>query len=351
MNAPDHRSEDESEREGARDDENEKIDVNETEVNVNAQVRVSDDHTMSRSGEQPTRRSTRVTYKPYRLDPNDYAQLALEEPLTYIDAIKDSNSEKWLQAMMEEVNSLIKNKTWTVVDRTNDMNVVGSKWVFKIKRGVEGKIARYKARLVAKGYTQVYGIDYRETFAPVLKYKSLRIILALSTSTHINIEQMDVKTAFLNATVSEDIYVEVPEGMRLMIGEGKVLKLQRALYGIKQAPREWNENIDAYLRSLGYQPCKKDPCLYIKMSKTNKHIIIGLFVDDIVSAYDRENEDEWNEIKDRLKERYELTDMGAIQHVLGMRVKKRDDGTITIDQQLYIEKKLSEFGMSQCASL
>jgi hypothetical protein len=253
--------------------------------------------------------------------------------------------------MLDEIKSLIKNQTWIEVTRTKEMNVVGSKWVFKLKRGVDGNITRHKARLVAKGYTQVYGIDYRETFAPVLKYKSLRIILALSATSTINIEQLDVKTAFLNANVEEDIYVEVPEGMKLIVGEDKVLKLQKALYGIKQAPREWNANIDAYLRSLGFQSCQKDPCLYIKQSRTQHTTIIGLFVDDIVGAFNESDTNEWNEVKKKLSEKYELTDMGAIQYVLGMKVKKEKDGTVCINQQVYMQKKLEEFNMSECASV
>lgn len=165
------------------------------------------------------------------------------------------------------------------------MNVVSSKWVFKIKKNERGEVKRYKARLVARGFTQEYGVDYLETFAPVLKYKSLRLMLALSATTTRKITQLDIKTAFLNADVQEDIYMQAPEGMS--VNSDEVLKLKKALYGIKQAPREWNININHYLISIGFCPCVKDPCIYTKASKTNNIIMLGLFVDDIMVSYER----------------------------------------------------------------
>jgi hypothetical protein len=160
----------------------------------------------------------------------------LDEPITYNEAVSSIESKQWEKAIKEELDAHEKNMTWTYVDRTNDMNVIGCKWVFKKKKDVNGNIQKFKARLVAKGYNQQYGIDYRDKFAPVLKYKSLRMILALSVIHSNNIDQLDVKTAFLNAQVKEDIYIEAPDGIN--ITDKQVLKLNKALYGIKQAPRE-----------------------------------------------------------------------------------------------------------------
>ena len=203
-----------------------------------------------------------------------------------------SDSKQWKTAIQEELNAHNKNNTWIYVDRNNNMNIIGCKWVFKIKRDMNGNIQKYKARLVAKGYNQEYGIDYDETFAPVLKYKSLRLLLALSTIYNTELEQLDIKTAFLNATINEDIYIESPEGMDT---NGQVLKLNKALYGIKQAPKAWNDNINDYLYSLGFKACNKDTCIYVKMSKHNNNIILAVFVDDILVSYTTENEDEWSE--------------------------------------------------------
>jgi hypothetical protein len=248
--------------------------------------------------------------------------------------------------MKEEIDAHEKNHTWTIVERTKDMNVIGSKWVFKKKKNECGELLRYKARLVAKGYDQVEGIDYTETFAPTLKYKSLRIILVLSASTHRRIVQLDIKTAFLNASVNEDIYVQPPEGMQ--VKSTCVLKLNKALYGIKQAPHEWNVNIHTFLISIGFTSCIKDTCIYIKVSKTNHTFILGLFVDDMVVSYNENDEQEWQLIKTTLKNKYDLSDISVAHHVLGMKINKSESGTISLDQQVYIGEKIQQFRMSEC---
>jgi hypothetical protein len=294
-----------------------------------------------------TRRSQRVTAKPFRHDPAHYGLVVLDEPLTYKQAMMSPDRDKWKGAINDELGAHEKNKTWIIVPMTNDMNIIGSKWVFKIKRDADGNIVKYKARLVAKGFNQQQGIDYQETFAPVLKYKSIRIIIVLSLHFNLRIKQFDVKTAFLNAKVKEDIYVEVPDGMD--VADGHVLKLQQALYGIKQAPREWHAEIDGYIRSLGYIPCVKDTCLYWKKTRTNAFILVGLFVDDIAAAFARNDENEWLNDERLLKSKYELSDLGDMQHILGMRVT-RDRQGVTIDQETYLRDKLTLFGFDACKS-
>jgi hypothetical protein len=303
------------------------------------------------------RRSSRVTARPLSYDERvNYAldagyEICLganDEPLTYIEAINSDRGDEWLEAMKQEWESLLENKTWEEVDQQSDMNVVGVKWVFKVKKNEKGEITRYKARLVAKGYTQEYGVDYHETYAPVLKYKTLRIIMALSVGKNIVIEQMDVKTAFLNADVNENIYIKVPDGMRLQVSGGKVLKLLKALYGIKQASHEWNKHINAFLLELGFKRCVKDTCLYVKITATKRRIIIGLFVDDITASYDKRDKEEWMKIKAMLSIKYKLSSTSELHQMVGMKVKKLSDGTVWIDQQAYVEDKLKEFGMSEC---
>ena len=147
------------------------------------------------------------------------------------------------------------------------MNIIRTKWVFKIKRDGKGIVTRYKVRLVVKGFQQEYGIDYHETFAAVAKYKSIRILLVLSVINGYDIEQLDVKTAFLYADVTEDIYIELPDGLSYGNKNTQVLKLIKALYGLKQAPREWHTHIHNTLTSMGFKPCIKDTCIYTKLSK------------------------------------------------------------------------------------
>lgn len=315
-------------------------------------------HTITRSG--------RVSAPPQRYTPSaaltsaeEYAEICAlmggpseasvdGEPVTYKEAVERNDAERWKQAMQEEVNALEENNTWTAVERAGNMNVIGTKWVYKYKRNAEGVIERHKARLVAKGYAQVEGVDYRETFAPVLRYKTLRILLILSAHRDVNIEQLDVKTAFLNAEVKEDIYVEVPEGMETSFPANTVLKLRRALYGIKQAPHEWNENINSYLVELGFKRCVMDTCLYVKVTRNNNIMIIGLFVDDIVVSYRKKDLEEWLKTKILLKRKYKMSDIGQLHHILGMRVTRKQDGSITVDQETYITSKLKEFNMHEC---
>ena len=304
------------------------------------------------------RRSSRATARPPSYDERllytqdaDYevCMSTADEPLTYEQAVNSEHSEEWLKAMKEEWDSLIENETWEEVKResSENMNVVGVKWVFKVKKNEKGEPVRYKARMIAKGYTQEYGVDYHETYAPVLKYKTLRIMMALSVGADMVIEQMDVKTAFLNANVNEHIYIDVPEGMKLQVSSGAVLRLRKALYGIKQASHEWNKHINAFLESMGFKRCVKDTCLYVKITTTGQRIIIGLFVDDITAAYSKRDKEEWMKVKTMLMSKYKLSSVGEVQHIVGMRVEKRSDGTVWIDQQAYVEQKLQEFGMSE----
>jgi hypothetical protein len=279
-----------------------------------------------------------------------YACSVIDEcPLTYKQAMSGGDKPKWSGAINEEITSLLGNDTWTEVTRTPDMHVIKSKWVFKIKED-----GRYKARLVACGYGQEEGVDYHETFAPVLKYKTFRVIIALSTKRKKKrtrrLKQLDVKTAFLNAKVKEDIYVLPPDGIQ--VGNNKIFKLNKALYGIKQAPHEWNQDINSFLKSLEFRVCVKDTCVYIKTSKTNNDIIIGLFVDDILISYDEIDENEWNEIKKKLKHKYEISDIGDVKSILGMRITiNNNNNTICIDQNNYINVKLKQFQMNQCRTL
>ena len=293
----------------------------------------------------PTRHSSRITARPFRHDPSAYATAVTSEPTTYKQAIESDNSIKWQAAMKDELDAHNKNRTWSLVERTPDMNVIGSKWVYKIKIDEHGNISKFKARVVAKGYDQEEGVDYMATFSPVLMYKSKRLVISLSVLCHAHIRQYDVKTAFLNATVKETIYVKVPEGMNA--GPNQVLRLNKALYGIKQAPREWHIEIDTFIKSLGYQSCIKDTCLYYKQSRTRQVIIIGIFVDDILSMFNDNDKNEWYLDEQKLKAKYDISDLGDLHHILGMRVTKQSNGDILVDQQTYLRDKLQQFGMDQ----
>ena len=164
----------------------------------------------------------------------------LDEPANYKEAMASPEAAKWKEAMKSEIQSMYDNQVWNLVDTTLGLKIVGCKWIFKKKTDMDGKVHTYKARLVAKGYTQTHGIDYEETFSPVAKIKSIRIMLAIAAFYDYEIWQMDVKTAFLNGKLTEDVFMAQPEGFENAKYPKRVCKLQKAIYGLKQASRSWN---------------------------------------------------------------------------------------------------------------
>ena len=174
------------------------------------------------------------------------------EPQSYDEAMGSSERKQWLEAIGSELKSLEKNNTYTLQPVPRGRKVVKCKWIFKIKRKFDGGV-RYKARLVAKGFTQKHGVDYKETFAPVVKYKSLRLLLAIANERSMVCHQMDVTTAFLNGDIDHEVWVQPPEGLLKPGQEGMAWKLNKALYGLKQAPRCWNLKIHNFLVSEGFK--------------------------------------------------------------------------------------------------
>jgi hypothetical protein len=200
-----------------------------------------------------------------------------EEPTCFEEAIQ---KKEWANAMTEEYQSIIKNDVWEIVPRPKGKDVVSSKWLFKIKHAANGSIEKYKARFVARGFSQKEGIDYEETFAPVARYTSIRTIIALAAKMKWKLHQMDVKTAFLNGVIEEEVYIEQPQGFEVEDKKSHVCRLKKALYGLKQAPRAWYGHIDSFLTSLGFTKSKADSNLYFKIMD-NEPVILLLYVDDL----------------------------------------------------------------------
>jgi hypothetical protein len=185
-----------------------------------------------------------------------------------------------LTAMTKEYQSIIKNDVWEIVLRPKSKDVVSSKWLFKIKHVADGSIEKYKARFVARGFSQKEGIDYEETFTPVARYTSIRTIIALAAKMKWKLHQMDVKTAFLNDVIKEEVYIEKPQGFEVEDRKSHVCRLKKALYGLKQAPRAWYGHIDNFLTSLGFTKSKADSNLYFKIMD-NEPVILLLYVNDL----------------------------------------------------------------------
>ena len=178
----------------------------------------------------------------------------MEEPKTVHEALNSEQSSQWREAMESEYSSLIKNDTWDLVPPPEGKNIVGSRWVLKVKHDENGSVNHFKARLVAQGYSQMKGVDYDEVFSPVARNTSVRSLLALANAHDLEIHQMDVKTAFLNGSLDCEIYMYMsqPEGFVDPDRPNHVCKLKKSIYGLKQSAHCWNTTLDEYLKSVGY---------------------------------------------------------------------------------------------------
>lgn len=186
-------------------------------------------------------------------------------PSTFSEALQSDLKSEWLKAMDDEMKSFEENQTWVLVERLQNKQIVKTKWGFKVKKRSNGETERYKARLVARGYTQVEGIDYFETFSPVVRQSTIRFLIALAVEFDLEISHLDVKTAFHYGKLHDLMHVEQPEGYVKKDQKDKVYLLKKAIYGLKQASRAWTENINDYLLSLGFTRSQLDPCVYLTL--------------------------------------------------------------------------------------
>jgi hypothetical protein len=237
-----------------------------------------------------------------------------DEPKTVQEALSSSAKEDWIKAMHDEIESMRTNQVWDLVHLPPGRKAIGNKWVLKVKRKADGSIERYKARLVAKGYTQQEGIDYEETFSPVVRFASIRLILAIVAYMDLELYQMDVKTAFLNGELDEEIYMDQPAGFVADGQERKVCKLKRSIYGLKQSSRQWYLRFHQAVLLNGFTMIEEDHCVYVKRSK-GSFIIMSLYVDDILLAGN--DKDMIVATKGWLSSNFEMKDMGEADYILG----------------------------------
>ena len=278
-----------------------------------------------------------------------------EEPKSVQEAKDSPDWLEWLEAMRAELRSLVKNKTWRAISvskghlKAQGKKALGARWVFKIKRGADGQIIQYKARWVVKGYEQRYGLDYDQTFAGVVRAATWRLILGLAAANDWEVDQMDVKSAFLHGDIDEEVYVELPEGWELfsdIFQSGEtVLLLQKALYGLKQSPRLWQLTLKAVLKKIGYIPLFADQCVY-RNAKTR--LIIITYVDDFLLVGPQgEN---LRILKRQLSEAFDMKELGPCQFFLGVKITRKGN-QITLCQDAYIRKVLDQFGMLECRAV
>ncbi|MCP3667059.1 MAG: DDE-type integrase/transposase/recombinase [Gammaproteobacteria bacterium] len=272
--------------------------------------------------------------------------IAQDEPITVKQAMESPYVNQWKDAMADEYNSLMKHNTWKLCKLPKDRAVVGCKWVFRIKRKADGSVDRFKARLVAKGFTQKEGIDYDEVFSPVARFTSVRTILALANNLDMEVEQMDVQTAFLHGDLQEEIYMSQPECFVQKGQEQLVCKLQKSLYGLKQAARCWNQKIDEYLKQSGYVQNSADHCVYTKQVGADM-IILALYVDDLLLVSG--NKELINSEKRELAQKFSIKDLGPAHFVLGVQIQRdRVNRRMVLSQSTYLKKVLERFGMADC---
>ncbi len=280
----------------------------------------------------PLAREQRTRKRPVMYGRDEYiatrsVYVLLTDPLTTKEALSRSDAIHWHRAMEEELASLHENKTWELVELPRERRAIPCKWVFKTKRNADGSIERYKARLVAKGYSQKEGIDYSETFSPTLIHTSIRTLLALAAAHDWEVHQVDVATAFLNGTLEEEVYMQQPPEFIKSGEEHLVCKLIKSLYGLKQAGRVWNEEINAFLCSVGFHRSLADPCIYVRRNDPTN--IIGMHVDD--ECITGSNMEVIERTKEELSAKYKIKDLGPAKFLLGWEItRNREAKTISI---------------------
>ena len=270
--------------------------------------------------------------------------LAHNEPKGVKQALADPN---WLSAMQFEYAALLKNHTWDLVPLPSNRKAVGCKWVFRIKENADGSINKYKARLVAKGFHQVHGFDFHETFSPVVKPITIRLIITLALTNNWELFQLDVNNVFLNGLLEETVYMVQPPGFEVE-DKSLVCKLNKALYGLKQAPRQWFDRLKITLIQFGFQASKCDPSLF--MYKHQAHTIFLLvYVDDIILT--GSSSSLIQQITTQLNSTFSLKQLGQLDYFLGIEIKYLPDRSLLMTQSKYVRDLLHRTHMAEAHSI
>ncbi|CAA7030319.1 unnamed protein product [Microthlaspi erraticum] len=275
-----------------------------------------------------------------------YCYLVGDEPRTFSEAMASIDAAFWKEAVNDEMDSIVGSNTYFLTDLPPGCKALGCKWIFTKKMLIGGAIDKFKARLVIQGFRQREGIDYFDTYAPVVRISSIRFLIGLAAIHDLVIHQMDVKTAFLNGVLEEEVYMEQPEGFVVPGSEHKVCKLVKSLYGLKQAPKQWHQRFDEAVLSFGFKINQSDKCLYSKFDDSSNGVIICLYVDDMLIFGTNLRLVELT--KEFLSSNFAMKDMGEADVILGIRIK-RDNGRICLSQSHYVEKVLKKFNYLNCA--
>jgi transposase InsO family protein len=270
----------------------------------------------------------------------------LPEPITYREAMSRVDTPWWMEACGEEYQSLMDNNVWTVVDLPPGKKAIGSKWVFKLKKLPDGSIDRFKARVVARGFTQKAGIDFTETFAPVVRFNTLRVLLAITAMEDLELDQVDFKSAYLNGEIEEEVYIELPDGYKQ---GNKVGKLNKAIYGTRQGGNRWHAKLDQAFHHMGFTRSKVDSCLYLYQQGSIK-VYIPVYVDDQLMACNSRTH--LDKIKAELSQHFKMKDMGPAKYIVGLEIHRdRAHRTLHLNQHKYALDVLKRFNMEDCKAV
>jgi len=303
------------------------------------------------------RKSNRTTVQPRHLTDYPYLINAIDDqddnqapkraviaiPTTYDQAINGPNKLDWIKAIKTEYDACISNETWIVEPLPNKCRALPCKWLFSVKYNADNSIDKFKARLVIQGFRQIHGLDYDETFAPVARYESLRLVIAIATINDMEIHQMDACTAFLNGVLTETIYMTQPKGH--IIGDEKsACRLMKSLYGLKQASRIWYQLVHDFLTRHDYRRCHKEYCIY--MNKTNDILtLIVVYVDDFTIACS--STDHLKLVKVMLASEFKMKNIGEIKYILKIEVNRdRSKKLTTMSQRKYIHDLVKRFDLT-----
>uniref|UniRef100_A0A5S6QSI6 Reverse transcriptase Ty1/copia-type domain-containing protein n=1 Tax=Trichuris muris TaxID=70415 RepID=A0A5S6QSI6_TRIMR len=319
---------------------------------------------------QPAGQSTEHSVTDHIVDTDSEIANIAEIPIE--EAMQSHNASEWFDAIKAEILSLIENKSWSIAEKPTDQTIIGSRLILSNKYKSNGCLERRKATLVAKGYSQRCGIDYKETFAPVTRFSSIRTLMALAVERDLKVHQLDITTAFLNGDL-EDVFMQIPDFLEVVLesilqertephellntthdwlnqlkrSKYPVCKLKKAIYALKQAGRQWYRKLDHKLRSFGMKPLNADPCIYMVPERNGILKLLVVYVDD---TFLLSNDPTWiRTITAELAKQFKLRDLGRINYALGVEFTQNEkEGTITMTQCSYIAELLKRFGMLDC---
>ncbi|MBW0539903.1 hypothetical protein O181_079618 [Austropuccinia psidii MF-1] len=279
---------------------------------------------------------------PYSRRARTFITTSDSAPRTYRLALQCENKDKWINAIAKELSAMNELKVWDIIDLRSDYKLVGTTWVFKVKKNHLHQDLEYKARLCAQGFTQTPGVDFEKTYAPTGRLNSLRALIAHSCANGLDFHQIDVKSAFLNAPLIETVYLSIPQGLEIDRRK-HCLRLKKAIYGLKQAPLAWYNRLKDWLQGIGFNACKLDPCVFYR--KEPDALWIYVHVDDMAIFGTN-----IQLFKEQINKEFNIKDIGPADLLLGVKIQQQND-CITLDQQHFVDSLLDLYGMQHCKTV